>query len=283
MSTKYKSTKKSKNRKNRQIQKGKIIFILIVLMVLGGLGMYFKNRLHFYYASRFAESHELLSNNAFEEERINRIIGQYADMTFGVDISHYQPHEKINWENFTIGNGSIPIEFIILRATMGTNGKDKHFEEFWKSAKNAGLIRGAYHFYRPYENPEKQANWFLENIQLEKGDLPPILDIEKYPIGTNPDHFRQDLKIFLNILEEAYGEKPILYSYFNFYKDFLRGPFDEYPLWMANYNEVLSPSEEDNWLFWQFTEKGVVSNINTKVDLNIFNGQTWQLRSYTLD
>lgn len=87
-----------------------------------------------------------LKNSKTEEERINRIVSLYSDKVFGIDISHYQRKEDINWKKLTIANGSIDIRFILLRATMGKDGKDQHFDEYWKTSQKNELIRGAYHF-----------------------------------------------------------------------------------------------------------------------------------------
>ena len=92
-----------------------------------------------------------------------------------------------------------------------------------------------------------------------------------------------DLKVWCRIVEEAYGEKPIIYTYYHYYKDFLKGEFDDYPLWLANYNDVLEPAPETDWDFWQFTEKGIVYGINTKVDVDIYNGSLWSLKRLTID
>lgn len=145
------------------------------------------------------------------------------------------------------------------------------------------MIRGAYHFYRADEDPVIQANNFLENVKLESGDLPPILDIEKIPKRKTNKKLIQDLKVWCRIVEETYSEKPIIYTYYYYYKDFLKGEFDDYPLWLANYNDVPAPTPDDHWDFWQFTENGIVHGINTKVDLDIYNGSLWSLKSLTLD
>ena len=227
--------------------------------------------------------HKKLSNSESEENRINRIIGDYADKTFGMDVSHYQRKEDIKWDSLSIGNRAIPIEFVVLRATMGNRSADKHFDEFWKLAKKHELIRGAYHFYRADEDPVLQANNFLENVKLESGDLPPILDIEKIPRRKSTKKLIEDLKIWCRIVEETYGEKPIIYTYYHYYKDFLKGEFDGYPVWLANYNDVPEPSPNQDWKIWQFTENGIVYGINSKVDLNVFNGNRWSLKRLTLD
>nr|WP_305050462.1 GH25 family lysozyme [Elizabethkingia bruuniana] len=77
--------------------------------------------------------------------------------------------------------------------------------------------------------------------------------------------------------------KSLLYTYYYFYRDYLQDDFKDYPLWLANYNDVDVPSDKTEWRFWQFTEKGIVNGINTKVDVNVFNGNIWQLKGLTLD
>lgn len=170
-----------------------------------------------------------------------------------------------------------------MRATMGNRNADKHFDDFWEQAKKYELVRGAYHFYRADEDPVKQANNFLENVKLENGDLPPILDIEKIPRRKSKEKLVEDLKVWCKIVEEAYGKKPIIYTYYHYYKDYLKGEFDGYPLWLANYNDVPTPSPDDKFDFWQFTENGIVHGINTKVDLDLYNGSLWSLKNMTLD
>lgn len=238
----------------------------------------------YYYALYFNKFvHKKLHNSEKEASRIQRILASNLDKTYGFDVSHYQNKEDIKWDSLSIGNKTIPLEFVVMRATMGNRSADKHFDEFWEKAKKHDLIRGAYHFYRADEDPVIQANNFLANVKLESGDLPPILDIEKIPKRKTNKKLIEDLKIWCKIVEETYGEKPIIYTYYHYYKDFLKGEFDGYPLWLANYNDVPSPSPDDQWDFWQFTENGIVHGINTKVDLDIYNGNSWSLKRLTLD
>jgi lysozyme len=128
-----------------------------------------------------------------------------------------------------------------------------------------------------------QANNYLESVKLETGDLRPVLDIERVPRRKSHEKFIEDLKVWLKIVEEKYGKKPIIYTYYHYYKDYLKGEINDYPLWLANYNDVMMPSPEDDWKMWQFTENGIVKGINTKVDLNIYNGNLWSFKSLTLD
>lgn len=260
------------------------VLLAILILALLGTGFYLKQSVSYYYALYFNKfSHKKLHNNEVESMRIQKILSNNLDKTYGFDISHYQNKEDINWDSLSIGNKTIPLEFVVMRATMGNRNADKHFEEFWGLAKKYDLIRGAYHFYRADEDPVIQANNFLENVKLEGGDLPPILDIEKIPKRKTNKKLIEDLKVWCKIVEEAYGEKPIIYTYYHYYKDFLKGEFDDYPLWLANYNDVPTPSPDSTWDFWQFTENGIVHGINTKVDLDIYNGSAWSLKRLTLD
>lgn len=286
--TRKKYTKKTaknvhkKRRKNYFFRRKVVLAILIIALI--GTGFYLKQSISYYYALYFNKfTHKKLHNNEKETLRIQKILSDNLDKTYGFDVSHYQNREDIKWDSLSIGNKTIPLEFVVMRATMGNKNADKHFDEFWTQAKKHELIRGAYHFYRADEDPIIQANNFLANVKLESGDLPPILDIEKIPKRKTNKKLIEDLKVWCKIIEETYGKKPIIYTYYHYYKDFLKGEFDGYPLWLANYNEVPTPSPDDEWDFWQFTENGIVHGINTKVDLDVYNGSSWSLKRQTLD
>lgn len=278
--------KRRKNIKQESVnieKKGWIFVITFFVLGLGLLGFLYKEKIAYYYALKFKPKSSNLTNTYFETQRINRIIEHYAGKTFGMDISHYQNSRDITWDKLYISHGHIPLDFIILRATMGNSSKDNHFDEFWRKAKEQKLICGAYHFYRPDEDPVLQANSYLKVVNLQKGDLLPVLDIEKMPRQKSKEQYLTDVQTWLNIVEQHYGRKPIIYTYYHFYKDNLRGRFDEYPLWLANYNDVLIPSKEDKWKIWQFTENGITEGIKTKIDLNVYNGSKRDFKELLLN
>ena len=281
--TKKTATKIRKNRRKNHFARRKIILLLLLVALLG-TALYLRQNISYYYAMYFDRfTHKKLQNSESETLRIQKIISNNLDKTYGFDISHYQNKEDINWDSLSIGNRTIPLQFVVMRATMGNRSADRHFSDFWNLAKEHDLIRGAYHFYRADEDPVIQANNFLANVKLESGDLPPVLDIEKIPRKKSAKKLIEDLKVWCRIVEETYGKKPIIYTYYHYYKDFLKGEFDGYPLWLANYNDVPAPSPDAEWDLWQFSEKGIVYGINTKVDLNVYNGGLWSLKSLTLD
>lgn len=278
---KKRSSKSGTKAFNIKFDKRLVWLILVLGLVV--TGFLYRQKIAYYYAYYFRKiEYKKLKNSEAESKRINRIIGDYSDKTFGFDISHYQRKEDVRWDSLSIAKGAIPLEFVVLRATMGNASADKNFYYFWNKAKENGLIRGAYHFYRADEDPTMQAKNFLKTVDLKDGDLRPVLDIEKIPKSKSIEKYISDIKIWLAVVEKHYGEKPIIYTYYHFYKDYLRGEFDDYPLWLANYNDVPEPSPDDDWEIWQFTENGIAKGVNAKIDLNIYNGSLWQLKMLTL-
>jgi lysozyme len=196
----------------------------------------------------------------------------------GIDVSKYQ--RKINWEKVRDND----VSFAFIKATEGVKLKDSQFERNWEGTHQVGIIRGAYHFYRPNVAPGEQARNFIETVVLQPGDLPPVLDIEVR--GRQPlNHLRGDLKEWLVLVERAYGVKPIIYTGYSFYKDYLEGYFDEYPLWIAHYNVKelkMQRTERAQLSFWQHTDQGVIDGIKGPVDCNIFYGSKQEIRKLCL-
>lgn len=198
----------------------------------------------------------------------------------GIDISHYQA--SVDWDrlrNASIGNQ--PVRFVIVKATEGTTIIDRNFNDNFYRARKNDLVRGAYHFYIPDRDITKQAEYFLHQVHLEEGDLPPILDIEKR--GKKPlAEFQKDVLVWLDKVQAAYGVAPIIYTGKSFKETYLNAPaFDNYPLWIAHYYEKEMKYKGD-WVMWQYTDCGCVDGITGSVDLNIFNGDMKALTELTL-
>ena len=187
----------------------------------------------------------------------------------GIDISHYQG--DINWKMLEqTRQGQFPVQFIFMKATEGGDYSDKRFVANFDSAKAHGFIRGAYHFYNPKTDVNKQADFFINSVKLEPGDLPPVLDIEKK--GKDMKKLQADLKLWLRKVEEHYGVKPIIYASYKFKTKYLNDSvFNSYPYWIAHYY-VDSVYYKGDWKFWQHTDVGTLPGIKEQVDLNVFNG-----------
>ena len=197
----------------------------------------------------------------------------------GIDVSHYQGN--IDWQRLTQTRQSqFPIHFIFMKASEGGDYGDRVFQANFDSAKAYGFIRGSYHFYYPKTDPVRQADFFINSVKLDTGDLPPVLDIEKR--GDDARTLRRDLKIWLDKIERHYKVKPILYTSYKFKTRYLNDSiFDSYPYWIAHYY-VDSVEYKGNWKFWQHTDVGTLPGIREKVDLNIFNGSLEELKCMTI-
>jgi len=190
----------------------------------------------------------------------------------GIDVSYYQG--KIDWQKVKdMQEDGVSVKFAMIKATEGVMLVDPYFQRNWREAAKTGIVCSAYHFFRPKKSGEWQARFFLQTVNIEKGDLPPVVDIEELN-GVSPQKMRKELKAFLSYVERKTGVKPIIYSGLSFYKDFLNGHFEEYPLWVAHYHQPKLKLEATKWAFWQHSDRAKISGINHLVDFNAFNGDS---------
>ena len=195
----------------------------------------------------------------------------------GIDISHYQG--KIDWEQ--LKNAMIkgcPVRFVIIKSTEGSSRLDENFRENFNQARDFGFIRGVYHFWSNKSTAREQAYYFLDQVHLTDGDLPPVLDIEHKPADKSVEDFQRDVLTWLHIVEDKYHAKPIIYTYYKFKEQYLSAPvFDDYPYWIAHYY-VDKVQYKGKWKFWQHTDVGKLPGIKGYVDFNIYNGSYYELK-----
>lgn len=194
----------------------------------------------------------------------------------GIDVSYYQG--KIDWQKVKAMNeDGVKITFAFIKATEGVLNVDPYFQRNWREAPKQGLKVGAYHFFRPKKSGLWQANFFLQTISVEKGDLPPVVDIESLD-GVSPDKMRAELNAFVIQIEEKTKIKPIIYSGLKFYQDYLAKYYTAYPFWVAHYHQPKLKLEGNAWKFWQHSDKARINGINHIVDFNAFNGDSLQFK-----
>ncbi len=203
-------------------------------------------------------------------------------MIHGIDISHYQG--DIDWaklQNATIEGQ--PLGFIMIKATEGSSRMDENFNDNFYQAREYGFIRGAYHFWSNKSSARDQAYYFLKQVHLEEGDLPPVLDVEHKPEERSVEDFQRDILTWLHIVEDRYHVKPIIYTYYKFKLKYLSDRrFDSYPYWIAHYY-VDKVEYTGPWKFWQHTDAGRLPGIKGYVDFNIYNGSYYDLRQLTIN
>lgn len=194
----------------------------------------------------------------------------------GIDISHYQ--EKIDWRKLQFARiDNCPLRFVLIKATEGSSRIDPYFKNNFYNAREYGFKRGAYHFWSNISSAKSQANFFIKNTNLTKGDLPPVLDVETFPKNKDIEDFQRDLLTWLHAVEDIYHCKPIIYTNYKFKQQYLNTPvFNQYPLWIAHYyTEEMQYDGE--WKFWQHTDIGRLPGIKGYVDFNVYNGSFYDL------
>ena len=199
----------------------------------------------------------------------------------GIDVSKYQ--ETIDWESVRAMNvEGIKLHFAFIKATEGNGNEDRQFKRNWKRSREAGMIRGAYHFFISSKSGKTQAENFINSVELQPGDLPPVLDVEQTN-GQRSDKIRQRVQEWLTTVENYYGVKPIIYTNVDFYKQILKDDFDHYPLWVAHYLQKEKPRIYRDWHFWQYSEQGRANGILYKTDFNVFNGDSTAFRELLIN
>ncbi|HTJ01759.1 MAG TPA: GH25 family lysozyme [Methylovirgula sp.] len=199
----------------------------------------------------------------------------------GVDVSKYQG--DIDWN--TVEQSGI--KFAWIKATEGGDFYDEKFSRNWELSKQAGIVRGAYHFMYWCRPAEEQAQWFIEHVPKDPSALPPVLDVEwNGSSKTCPRRVARsvalaEMKVVLAAMEQAYGKKPVIYTSIDFYHDVIEGSLTEYPLWMRSVkcNPALKYGKR-RWHFWQHTEHARIPGIRGNVDENAFYGTPRQWNAF---
>jgi lysozyme len=191
----------------------------------------------------------------------------------GIDVSDFQ--HPVNWS--AVANQGI--KFALIKATEGKSFRADTFQDKWQQARSVGILRGAYHFFRPTRTGEDQADNFLQALNLagglEANDISPVLDIEVKD-GISGEVIRERCLTWLAKVEAETGRKPIIYTGASYGDTNLsvNAQFADYPLWVAHYTrgKPWVPGRWKTCAIWQYTDKGNVKGISGNIDLNWFNG-----------
>ncbi len=181
----------------------------------------------------------------------------------GIDMSHYQG--SVWWETIA-QNSNHKLNYVYLKATEGRTYIDKTYLNNIKSAQRYGMKVGSYHFYRPTIPQEEQLKNFLAQCRPQDQDLIPMVDVETTG-GLSTYELQDSLQKFLVLMTKAYGVRPLVYTYTNFYNRYLSGAIDGYKLFIAQYNGREPELEDGRDIFaWQYTGKGHINGVNGYID-----------------
>lgn len=221
------------------------------------------------YAEKFRDAHPVNFGKAAPQK--------FA--VHGVDVSHWQ--REIDWPTLRKQGAN----FAFIKATEGGKHVDRLFDQNWKNAKAAGIPTGAYHFFYWCRSAEEQANWFIRHVPREKGSLPPVLDVEWHgnkrtcPGKLPRAKVLAKMRVWLSMIEDHYGVRPIIYTAPDFYEDNLKGQFTDYSFWLRSVAEHPNGRYPDrDFAFWQYSGTGLSKGVDTQIDLNVFNGtvESWK-------
>lgn len=183
----------------------------------------------------------------------------------GVDVSNHQG--AIDWDSVA-GDG---ITFAYIKATEGGDWIDEQFAANWDGAGDAGLDRGAYHFFTLCRPGADQADNFLRIVPADDESLPPAVDLElagnceARPAGAD---VRRELTTFLDRVEAATGKQAIFYMGDDFDEAFDIRANIVRPAWVASM--LHRPPEP--WVIWQTSWTARVDGISVGVDLDVMKG-----------
>jgi lysozyme len=204
--------------------------------------------------------------------------GEPAPLARGIDVSGYQP--TIDWAAVAASG----VSFAFIKATEGTGFNNRAFEEHWQGAKHAGVLRGAYHYFRPRLDSALQAQHFISSLR-DPGELPPVLDLETSD-SMSPSRVVAGAHAWLDQVQARFG-RAIIYTSPAFWHSTpqlveLASTAD---LWLGQWTSQRPPPLTGwlDWTFWQHTNKASVSGLPpaSRTDADVFNGSLAELRAYS--
>lgn len=199
---------------------------------------------------------------------------------YGVDLSNYQHGINIV---------SLPVDFVIIKATEGLTMKDKSFDSFVSQLTRTNKLIGCYHYARPDNRKnsnemKKEARFFINTIKetglLGKAIL--ICDWEQKPTDRYNylEAWLEEVYATTGIIPFIYASREVLYKAIQY------GIRTPYKCWLAQwpnsnlYTAGLGPNltppsplmqSSDKlvqWSIWQYTSNGKVNGYNGRVDLD---------------
>jgi uncharacterized protein with LGFP repeats/GH25 family lysozyme M1 (1,4-beta-N-acetylmuramidase) len=203
----------------------------------------------------------------------------------GMDVSGWQT--SVDWES-QFNQGA---RFAYVKATESTTYANDEFSSQYTGSRNAGMIRGAYHFATPSTSSgAEQARYFVAQGGGWSADgmtLPPLLDIEYNPYNTlgnlcynmSASQMVSWIRDFSNTMVTLTGRKPAIYTTTDWWKTCTanNGGFSDHPLHLASYATAPGalPNGWSTYSIWQYSSTGPYAG-----DSNVWNGSYAQLKAF---
>lgn len=191
----------------------------------------------------------------------------------GIDVSKW--NEEIDWEKVKDAG----IEYAIIRcgyrgASSGALVIDPNFTENIEGAIAADIPVGVYFFTQAVTESEavEEASMVIHLIEEYDVDYPVFLDSESAGGKGRADDLSVEQRTtvhnaFLQTIAAAGYETGVYGSRNWLEKQLDMERLSDYNTWLAEYTEA--PGYPEYYHIWQYTSKGTVPGISTRVDLNL--------------
>ncbi|MFI2199227.1 lysozyme [Streptomyces sp. NPDC020192] len=204
----------------------------------------------------------------------------------GHDVSSHQEH--VDWASAR----KTGARFVYVKATEATDYRNPYFDEQYNGAREAGLLRGAYHFALPDQSSgAAQAQFFVHDggdWQADGWTLPPALDIEYNPYskkqkcyGLSKAMMVRWIRDFSDEVKEETGRRPVIYTTTQWWKlctGNSRAFSSSHALWIARHGTSGPGTLPGGWRYWTFWQYGTEGTLPG--DQNLFNGSADRLRTF---
>jgi lysozyme len=209
-----------------------------------------------------------------------------ADLPRGHDVSSHQ--KNVDWAKARARGA----RFVYVKATESTNYRNPHFGQQYNGARDAGIIRGAYHFAVPDKSSGRtQAGYFVRYGGAWSADgwtLPPAVDVEYNPYDRKHKCYRMTkrqlvdwIRSFSDEVKRLTGRRPVIYTTAHWWNMYTGGSgifASDHALWVARYGSADAgalPGGWSYWTIWQYDNSGGLPG-----DQNLFNGSGRQLKRF---
>lgn len=204
----------------------------------------------------------------------------------GHDVSSHQ--KNVDWQSAKAKGA----RFVYVKATESHTYRNPYFGQQYNGARDAGILRGAYHFAVPDKSSgTAQAAYFVRNGGAWRADgwtLPPALDIEYNPYdkkhkcyGLSKARIVSWIQAFSDELKRETGRRPVIYTTTHWWNTCTGGSgafAANHALWLARYDSADAgalPAGWSMWTFWQYDNGGTLPG-----DQNLFNGSMARLKQF---
>lgn len=209
-----------------------------------------------------------------------KVPADYVDgFEYGIDVSHWQ--NQINWTRVAAAKAA----YAYIKATQGGSYVDPRLTANITGATNAGVRAGCYHFLSANTSVNSQIENFKRRygVYHDIGRLPPCMDLEWDYNSSGVDRWANKSASFivdksskwLEAIVVEYGVAPIFYTNKSWFSNRVGNDksLNNYGVWMSRYggygNDAPAMMTGYDWVCWQFTDRGTISGVSGKVDVNL--------------